>query len=485
MAGGIVLRKRITDRLSFKVYIITFSVQVLFGVLIYFLLYNATPLSWNIVRRADMESRFKTFAEELSQVSYSECGPLIDDFVLANDCHVVLYKGSSFDWADLPATVPSSEYVIRTRWDVTKLINLENTEEMSLSTSARVEFNQEKNRVYTVVCLWSQAGENVLLEALKGTLPLIFAAIILVSFICSFIYAYLFARPVRKLSEISGKIADMDFSVKSSSSRRDEIGDLGRNLDNLSSSLDETITSLNERTKELEHEINRVNEMEKQKEMFFLAASHELKTPITVAQGHVNGMIDGVAPYDDIDTYLPKTLSSLKRMESLINEIITVSRMQADNEIERKKESMGAVLRYKIDDIKELLDVRGTILETNIEDGLVFEGNAELVSMAVGAFLSNSVFYSSDGSKIVVSAFKNSGKIVTEIRNTDSHIDEKDLPHLFEAFYRTDSSRSRRNGGSGLGLYLGKLIIERHNGSVSLENDGNDVLATIILPLFI
>ena len=277
----------------------------------------------------------------------------------------------------------------------------------------------------------------------------------------------------------------MDFSVKSSSSRRDEIGDLGRNLDNLSSSLDETITSLNERTKELEHEINRVNEMEKQKEMFFLAASHELKTPITVAQGHVNGMIDGVAPYDDIDTYLPKTLSSLKRMESLINEIIMVSRMQADNEIERKKESMGAVLRYKIDDIKELLDVRGTILETNIEDGLVFEGNAELVSMAVGAFLSNSVFYSSDGSKIVVSAFKNSGKIVTEIRNTDSHIDEKDLPHLFEAFYRTDSSRSRRNGGSGLGLYLGKLIIERHNGSVSLENDGNDVLATIVLPLFI
>ncbi|MCR5327293.1 MAG: HAMP domain-containing histidine kinase [Saccharofermentans sp.] len=478
------MRKRITDRLSYKVFIITFSVQVLFGVLIYFLLYNATPLSWNTVRRADMESRFESFTGELSQVSFAECGPLIDDFVLSNDCHIVFYKGDSFEWADLPVTVPGSEYVIRTRWDVMKLINLENTEEMSLSTSARVEFNQEKNRVYTVVCLWSQHGENVLSEALKGTLPLIFAAIVLVSLICSYIYAYLFARPVRKLSEISEKIADMDFTAKSGSTRRDEIGDLGRNLDNLSSSLDETITNLNERTRELEHEINRVNEMEKQKEMFFLAASHELKTPITVAQGHVNGMIDGVAPYDDIDTYLPKTLSSLKRMESLINEILTVSRMQADNEIERKTENMGAILRSRIDSIKELLDVRDISLETQIEDGLVFEGNSELVSMAIGAFLSNSVFYSSDGSKIVVSAFKNEGKIVTEIRNTNSHIDEKDLPHLFEAFYRADSSRSRRNGGSGLGLYLGKLIIERHNGTVSLVNDGSDVLATIILPLF-
>ena len=431
-----------------------------------------------------MESKFDAFVEELNQVPYSECGPLIDEFVLANDCHVVLYKGSSFDWADLPATVPSSEHVIRTRWDVTKLINLEDTEEMSLSTSARVDFNQEKNRVYTVVCLWSQEGENVLLEALKRTLPVAIAAIILISLICSYIYACLFARPVRKLSEISGKIADMDFSVKSSSSRRDEIGDLGRNLDNLSSSLDETITSLNERTKELEYEINRVNEMEKQKEMFFLAASHELKTPITVAQGQVNGMIDGVAPYDDIDTYLPKTLSSLKRMESLINEIITVSRMQGDNEVESRKESLGSLLNYKIEEIKELLDVRGILLETHIDDGLWFAGNAELVSMAFGAFLSNAVFYSSEGSKIIVTARENAGKIVTEIRNTESHIDEKDLPHLFEAFYRSDSSRSRRNGGSGLGLYLGKLIIERHNGTVSLDNEGSDVLAAVILPLF-
>ena len=478
------LRKRIIDRLSFKVFIITFIVQVLFGVLIYALLYNATPLSWNIVRWTEIESGFDGLVDQLSQVSYSECGPLIDDFILTNDCHIVLYKGDDFDWNDLPATVPSSQYVIMTRWDVKKLVKLDNADEMRLTTSARVEFNQEKNRVYNIVCIWSQKGENMLLKALKRTLPVIIVAIILISLICSYIYAFLFARPVRKLSEISGKIADMDFSVKSRSKRRDEIGDLGRNLDNLSSSLDETITSLNERTQELEHEINRVNEMEKQKEMFFLAASHELKTPITVAQGQVNGMIDGVAPYDDIDTYLPKTLSSLKRMEALINEILTVSRMQADNEIERKKESLGAILKYRIEDIRDLLDVRGILLETQIEEGLYFEGNAELISMALGAFLSNAVFYSSEGSVIVVETHKDSGKIVTEIRNTDSHIDEIDLPHLFEAFYRSDSSRSRRSGGSGLGLYLGKLIIERHDGSVSLENDGADVVARIILPIF-
>ena len=274
----------------------------------------------------------------------------------------------------------------------------------------------------------------------------------------------------------------MDFAVKSRSKRHDEIGDLGRDLDDLSASLDETITSLNKRTQELEREIEHVNELERQKDVFFAAASHELKTPITIAQGQVRGMIDGIEPYNDLDTYLPKTLSSLKRMESLINEILTASRMQAENEIEFMKVDLGSLLRKRLDEMKELLEIRGITLESEIGSGLFFEGNQELTSMALGSFLSNAVFYSSEGSSVKVTARKENGNIITEIRNTGSHISEEDLPHLFEAFYRTDSSRSRRNGGSGLGLYLGKLIIERESGAVDLENDGDDVVAHIILP---
>ena len=477
------MKKRITDRLSFKVFLITFIVQILFGALILLLLYSATPLSWNAFRRVEMEKKFEAFVESLNNTPYPACGKLVDDFILSNDCHIVFYRGGKLEWDDYPASVTSSEYALKTRDDVLKLINLENNKEMSLSISGQVTFNLEKKRVYTVVCLWSQKGENVLLEAIKSTLPLIAAAIVMVSLICSFIYAYLFARPVRKLSLLSGKIAGMDFSVRSGTKRRDEIGDLGRDLDNLSASLNETITDLNQKTKELEREIDRVNELEKQKEVFFIAASHELKTPITIAQGQVRGMIDGVPPYDDHDTYLPKTLSALKRMESLIGEILTVSRMQAENEITHVKVDLTSLLRKKIEEIQGLLEVREIPLETYIDDGLYCDGNSELISMAVGAFLSNAVYYSAESSKIKVKAHEKDGKILMEIRNTGSHIDENDLPHLFEAFYRSDSSRNRRSGGSGLGLYLGKIIVERHNGTVSLENEEQDVVAVITIPV--
>lgn len=455
----------------------------MFGALICVILYNATPSSWNTLRRDEMERKFEAFIEELNKVTFIEAGEMVDDFILANDCDIVMYKGINPSWDMYPTIVYDSRYALKQRWAVLeKIESINKNEKMSLSTSGRVSFSYSKDSVYTVFCLWTQEDENVFEEALKNTLPLIIAAITGISVICSFIYTFLFARPVRKLSEISGKMADLDFTVRSKSKRRDEIGDLGRNLDNLSSNLDSTITSLNKRTEELEREIKRVNELERQKDVFFAAASHELKTPITIAQGQVRGMIDGVEPYNDTEVYLPKTLSALKRMESLINEILTASRMQAGNEITLRKEDLGAILRSKIDEIRDLLEVREIGLETKIEDDLIFRGNADLTSMAFGSFLSNAVFYSSEGSKVVVTSVKEDKKIITSIRNTNAHIDEKDLSHLFEAFYRTDSSRNRRSGGSGLGLYLGKLIIERQNGSVKLDNDGDDVVATIILP---
>lgn len=452
------------------------------GGLIYGALYKATPSRFDDVKREEMETRFTGFVSLLEQVSLKESGPIIDSFIEANDCHIVLYKGRWFSWDSLPAVVPTSDHIVMTRYDVQRLINRKNENETNLYVSKQMNFKQTADNEYVVVCLWTQVGVNDLWEALKKTLPLLIGSIIIFSLICSFIYTYLFARPVQNLSQLSGKIANMDFTAKSRSKRRDEIGDLGRDLDELSESLNETITSLNNRTCELELEIERVNELEKQKDVFFAAASHELKTPITIAQGQVRGMMDGIEPYNDLDTYLPKTLSSLKRMESLINEILTASRMQAGNEIVFQKVEMGSLLRNRLVEIEELLDIRGIVLETKIEDSLFFEGNPELTSMALGSFLSNAVFYCSESSKVIVTAEKKDGNIITSIRNTESHICEEDIPHLFEAFYRTDSSRSRRNGGSGLGLYLGKLIIERQNGTVSLENDGDDVVARIIVP---
>ena len=139
-----------------------------------------------------------------------------------------------------------------------------------------------------------------------------------------------------------------------------------------------------------------------------------------------------------------------------------------------------------MEECEDLFSVRGIKMELSFENDLLFQGNKELTSMAVGAFISNAAFYSNEGETVFVDAEKTSSQdgkkmVQVEIRNK-GHIDEEDLPHLFEAFYRTDKSRSRRSGGSGLGLYLAKLLVEKQGGSCDMKNMDEDVVATICLP---
>ncbi|MBP5295066.1 MAG: HAMP domain-containing histidine kinase, partial [Lachnospiraceae bacterium] len=366
---------------------------------------------------------------------------------------------------------------------------------------------------------------NPMTAAITKTLPLLLGIVVAVSVICSYVYTLLFAKPVEKLSAVSRSMAQMDFTRKCEPKRKDEIGDLGRDLDRMAEALDEKIHSLEDKNEELEEEVTRRRELENQKDMFFSAASHELKTPVTILEGQIRGMIDNVGPYSDHDIYLPKALGTVKRMESLINEILTASRMQSGKEIVASRVDMVQLLEEKMEECEDLFTSRGIKPELSFENGLIFEGNKDLTSLAVGAFLSNAAFYSEEGTTVYIDAERSPeesraaarpeagaadgtttgtefgaetgpaagaetgpaagsssrGMIAVSIRNR-GHIEDEDLTHLFEPFYRADKSRSRRSGGSGLGLYLAKLIVEKQGGSCHLTNDGEDVLATIEIP---
>jgi two-component system sensor histidine kinase VanS len=328
---------------------------------------------------------------------------------------------------------------------------------------------------YLLTCYDYGYHENLIPRGLAQSYPLMIAVVVSISLVSSIVYTLLFALPVKKLSRVSRRMAQMDFTARCDSRRGDEIGDLARDLNLMSSTLDNKI-------RELEEEIRRVRELESQKEMFFAAASHELKTPVTVLEGHIRGMIEGVGPYEDHDEYLARSLRTVKRMESLINEILTASKMQSFDDVERTRIDMAKILKSKLSESEDLFAVRNIKVVEDTEDELYFSGNAELTSLALGAFISNAVFYSGEGSRIDITARNDSGRIMLYIKNMDAHIDEKDLPHLFEAFYRSDSSRNRRDGGSGLGLYIARLIITKQGGECSLYNDGDGVTAEIIFP---
>jgi len=156
--------------------------------------------------------------------------------------------------------------------------------------------------------------------------------------------------------------------------------------------------------------------------------------------------------------------------------------MQSASGITMENIDLCCVMDEKINELNDLFKIRNISVEKNMEKDMIIEGNKELTSLAMGAFISNAVFYSSEGSKITIEIYKEPGIVVTDIRNSNAHIDGKDLEHLFEPFYRSDASRSRRSGGSGLGLYIAQLIVTRQNGECGISNDGDDVMARVVFP---
>lgn len=462
--------------------------QLLAGSAIIVALYLSTPSSY-LTSTEEQSLMVWNLTEELSKLSEEEGARRIDEFIEETGINIAIYDGTRSTSDKKVFAETHSQRSLKTEEEVQACIEKSKVEDSDEALSLwylnqNSYWTADGKTCYEIEYFFNTEKENVLPRSIHKSMPIMVVVITGISLLCAIIYTRLFAKPVKELSAVSKSMAEMNFDRKCDTKRKDEIGDLGRDLDTMAVSLQEKMSALHARTAELEEEVARRQELESQKDMFFAAASHELKTPVTLLEGQVRGMIEGVEPYTDHDLYLSRALGTIKRMESLINEILTASRMQSEQEIVSTKSDLSQILKEKTAECEDLFEVRGMMLKSDIQQELFFNGNRELTAMAVGTFLSDGAFYSQDGAEVILEGKCVDQKIRVTIRNTRARIEEEDLANLFEPFYRSDKSRNRRSGGSGLGLYLARLIIEKQGGTCTLENVGEDVLATIELPVF-
>ncbi|MCR5148852.1 MAG: HAMP domain-containing histidine kinase [Eubacterium sp.] len=460
--------KKIFNRLAVKVFVISFAVQILSGLLICFFLYSRTP---EMLYSAKDE--LDDLIIEFKAVTKAEGGQLADDFIRRTGMQLAFFDQDTY--ATYRVNKPLDDVgtlTIKTIEDYRGAFEILDENQGDMGTYA-VEFKDDPTD-YLVQYFYDGKTTNLIPRAVANGYPMMILVVVSLALVSSLIYALLFARPVRKLSEVSKSMAKMDLSVRCKEGRGDEIGSLASDLNTMAAALDQKM-------KKLEEEIVRVKELESQKEMFFAAASHELKTPVTIVEGQLRGMIENVGPYQNHEGYLAKSLRTVKRMESLINEILTASRMQSAEEISVSDVDISEVIEQRINEAEDLFAIRNITVNKETDSGLFFKGNKDLTALAVGAFISNAVFYSKEGAAINISSHKEENEIVTLIENSEAHIDEKDIEHLFEPFYRPDAARNSRDGGSGLGLYLASLIITKQGGDCELYNTAGGVTAKIVL----
>ncbi len=272
--------------------------------------------------------------------------------------------------------------------------------------------------------------------------------------------------PINQLNTAMQNIAEGNLEYMLTTEEKGEIGELYRNYEDMRLRLKESTDE------KFEHE-------KKNKELIS-NISHDLKTPITAVKGYVEGIMDGVADTPEkMDKYIKTIYNKANDMDRLINELTTYSGID-NNRIPYNFRRIN-VADYFRDCVEEVgLDLESKNIQLNYEDlvdpSVQIIADPEQLKRVINNIVGNSVKYLEKENGIIdIRILDEVDSIRVEIEDNGKGIAAKDLPNIFERFYRTDASRNSSKGGSGIGLSIVKKIIEDHGGYIwatSKENEG-------------
>ena len=235
------------------------------------------------------------------------------------------------------------------------------------------------------------------------------------------------------------------------------------------------------------NDVTRLRRLENIRRDFVANVSHEIKTPITAIKGFVETLEGGgVEKPEDAERFLKIIKKHVDRLEALVEDILTFSRIERETEREGAvlvEGSVRDVLQSAIQACELGAKAKNIKLELSCAEDMLAKIEARLLEQALLNLLDNAVKYSDEESVVRVEAGQTDSETVIRVTDQGCGIEKRHLPRLFERFYRVDKARSREKGGTGLGLAIVKHIAQAHGGRVEVESlPGKGSTFTLRLP---
>ena len=230
-----------------------------------------------------------------------------------------------------------------------------------------------------------------------------------------------------------------------------------------------------------------LEKIEAQRTEFVANVSHELKTPMTVIGGYVDGILDGTIPPEKQSYYMQIVSQETKRLSRLVRNMLEISRMQAKegfSEDEKTRfdicECAGQVLlSFEQRIVQKALEVEVQFPE----DPLYTMANQDAIVQVIYNLVDNAVKFCRQDGKLQLSIADANGKIRITVSNDGPAIPSSELPFVFERFHKTDKSRNRKQEGWGLGLYIVKTLVCSHGEDISVASQEGRTAFTFTLPI--
>jgi two-component system sensor histidine kinase CpxA len=264
--------------------------------------------------------------------------------------------------------------------------------------------------------------------------------------------------PLRRTAAVIDRLGKGDLAARTRTRRRDEIGELGRAVDQMADRLQTLLTAERRLLQDI---------------------SHELRSPLT----RLSLAIELVPETADRESAAARLRREADRLTTLVTSLVEVTRAEGDPGARKLAPvEITAMLREIVDSCGLEAKARDVAVDTRMVDQAIVEGDAELLRRAFENVLRNAIRYTAPGTVIDLTCEGRDEAIVVSVRDRGPGVSDEDLSRLGEPFFRVDESRDAASGGVGLGLSIARRAVQLHHGTLVAENAGPGLRITINLP---
>ena len=270
-----------------------------------------------------------------------------------------------------------------------------------------------------------------------------------------------YSRYFREISTGINQLANGDFEGKVQIESNDEFGSIAADM--------------NAAGEKLKKAVERGDFAESSKDQLVLNLAHDLRTPLTSVLGYLDVILrSDELTQEQIKHYTTIAFTKSKRLERLVDELFEITRMNYGMlTLDTQTLDLGELLVQMNEEMYPVFEQNGLAARTDIQPDVIIQGDGELLARVFENLLMNAARYGQDGRYIDIACRIEGQEAVVSVTNYGNSIPANELPHLFEMFYTGDRARvqSHQGGGTGLGLFIAKNIVERHKGRISAQSD--------------
>ncbi len=425
------------------------------------------------------ESCNKLFLEREDEIEDEEFGDLFGYIDNPSGATVFIIDQESFQ------IYSSVKLNMRAAESLRNIMNSYDFSALDQNEKYEIRITDDKNfneRYYDLIGLLDN-GNIILLRSpiaqIETSIHFVTKLFVIVSFFLVFIggliimlVSNVFSRPIRNMAQIAKRMTNLDFDARVKVDTKDEIGELGNCMNDLSTKLEQTISGLKLANIQLANDIEEKIQIDEMRKEFLSHVSHELKTPIALIQGYAEGLKDNVNDDpENAEFYLDVIMDEANKMNGLVRMLLDLNELEfGKDNITIERFELTEFLQDIINASSILLEQSGAKLILEAEGPVYVWADEFMMEQVFTNYLTNAIHYVKPDGKIRIWLEQKEQTVRVNVYNEGTPIADKDIDKVFIKFYKADAARTREYGGSGIGLSIVAAAMKAHKKDYGVYN---------------